>query len=731
LGSGVPDVYIVSTVSSWSNSSITFTVPEYASIGTYQLEVQTAYGASAPVGGFSVIPVINGWVDLHTHPMSNLGFGGKLIYGAVDNNKNGSLFVLGTPTNVLGVVAPGSPCPRNRVQNENDALSDENSVRGPGGQTLLSNPCGDSIRTGITAIMESQLNARVWNPLTYASSGYPNFPTWPTWDDLFSQKMYYTWIKRSYQGGLRVMVALAVNSKLLADMTSGPGDGPDDDKASGDLQITEIQSFVGRHSDFMQVANSSSDIQNIVSQNKLAVVIGVELDNIGDLVSNQSACIPNVTGTGYQSPCPLVQEVDRLYAEGVRYIFPIHLVDNPIGGSATYQDLFNVANVYEEGGGYPLGCATTDDNITYAYTPPSSLTTIGAFVKLGTNTPGIPPAFPPCNNNQKGNVNTMGLSAAGQQAIQEMMNKHMLIDIDHMSEASAKMTISLALAHQPYPYPLNSGHNGIRGMGTPPFSERSFTVGNYGSIGKLHGMSGVGSAKMTADQWLAMYTKVIQAMGPGASAGFGTDINGMEFAMPPRCSTQLSSGQCPNPISNVQYGTGTFSPCPAVTLLPMSTEGNGKWDYNKVGVAHYGMLPDFLQDVASQIGGCAVVGNMNDGAQYFYETWRIAEGNASALAPPPPPIPTQPGPLPACPGIQELNTSGNTGNITGSGPACVCAPPTKLNAWGVCPSSAGATSAPSNTNDGQNGIGCPSECKYGCSAQRICNGPLNQTHLPN
>src|ERR1039458_4077556 len=36
LGSGVPDVYIVSTVSSWSNSSITFTMPEYASIGTYQ-----------------------------------------------------------------------------------------------------------------------------------------------------------------------------------------------------------------------------------------------------------------------------------------------------------------------------------------------------------------------------------------------------------------------------------------------------------------------------------------------------------------------------------------------------------------------------------------------------------------------------------------------------------------------------------------------------------------------
>jgi hypothetical protein len=116
----------------------------------------------------------------------------------------------------------------------------------------------------------------------------------------------------------------------------------------------------------------------------------------------------------------------------------------------------------------------------------------------------------------------------------------------------------------------------------------------------------VGSAQLKADQWVTLYNAVIQAMGPGAVAGFGTDINGLEFAMKPR------------PGSSVQYGTPAFP-------LQISSDGNQSWNYNNVGVAHYGLLPDFLQDVASLPGGAEVIKNMNNGAQYFYETWQMAE----------------------------------------------------------------------------------------------------------
>ena len=278
------------------------------------------------------------------------------------------------------------------------------------------------------------------------------------------------------------MVALAVNNKLLGDMTKGRGDLPDDDMTSGILQIREIISFIGRHSDFMQIAKSSSDLFNIVSQNKLAVIIGVELDNIGSLVGNVSAA-------------QLVAEVDRLYGEGVRYIFPVHLVDNPIGGAAAYEDLFNYANYWEEGSFWALGCSqprdNPQDNITYKFNPalPTEIQIAEAY-KLLTLMPTAQAV--PCSTPGTGNVNLKSLSPAGAQAIQEMMKNHTLIDVDHMSELTANATIALAQAHTPYRYPLMSGHNGVRGAILPntngdagTTSERALTQEQYREIGQL------------------------------------------------------------------------------------------------------------------------------------------------------------------------------------------------------------------------------------------------------
>jgi hypothetical protein len=49
------------------------------------------------------------------------------------------------------------------------------------------------------------------------------------------------------------------------------------------------------------------------------------------------------------------------------------------------------------------------------------------------------------------------------------------------------------------------------------------------------------------------------------------------------------------------------------------------WDYNRVGVAHYGMRADFRKDMATATNGSTVLGNMDQGAEYFYETWKICE----------------------------------------------------------------------------------------------------------
>lgn len=760
-GAGMP-TYFIPNVVSWSNTAITFTVPETVFPGSYQVVVVAA-GVDGPVTTtansalLAVTPAIQGFVDLHTHPLANLGFGGKLIYGAVDDK--GAMFTL-----------DGS-CKYIPTASETDALGHEYAVRGPTFPIVLNNACGDDIRYQIEPTIEKNQQDAVEEDFqrlqTFGfqgkeSQGVQDFPTWPQWNDLLNQKMYYKWIQRSQMGGQRVLVALAVNSQLLGDMTRGPGDLPDDDLNSGNLQIKEAMSFISRHSDFLALATQSSDILTNTQNGKLSVVLGVELDNIGGITEKQCPMSMSSSSAGYQTCLTNFESaINALMALNVRYFFPVHLVDNPLGGTAAYTSLFDLANEYEEGQAYSLSCSQPSDQISFLYAPPlSTWDQVEAGSKLGTNVPGNPSPVA-CAQPQQGsvgNVNTQGLTTLGKAVFVYLMGQHALIDIDHMSQLSVADALKLAQSSSPLPYayPLFSGHNGIRQPSpalpdTPAgaTSERNFQPATYTTLGKIHGMAGIGSSDITALDWFTMYNQVMSAMGPGAAGAFGTDTDGMA----------LSSKQ--NPGSHVSYPFQDAQ-LPASVSLGVSTEGNQKWNYNSTGVAHYGMLPDFLEDVDSINGaavngaevngsvmtGAQVVANMNLGAQYFYETWRMIEGSAPAASTPPAPA-ALPGPG-QCPGAQVLNFSGNTGNTSETGLPCVC-PATstfmvagKANAgscqcpsgesWyqGKCAEVSTTPTPPGITPTGGGGGGsCPSYCTYGCNSSNQCKGATYSTHVPD
>jgi hypothetical protein len=725
----------VPNVLSWSNTAVQFTLP-ILEPGSYQVSVQTNDNGNSAYFPLQITaPSLQGWVDLHTHPMANLGFGGKLFYGWADADPNGA-------SQDASNGGPCSPIPLT-VNSIVLALGPDNWAFG--GYSHPNNPCGDIVGYPFTSVRDQVIHTTedangALDPAdsTYTTDGYPGFPTWPAWNEIMHQKMWVDWIRRAHNGGLSVLVALAVNNKTEGDMVSDPGDLPTDDMASGDIQIQQIKSFVGRNSDLMQVAYTAADLARIILSKKVAVVIGVELDNIGNLgvATNATRILTGgvspaagagigatfggmlggilggpigslvggalgaFAGTGVGatigqvntganvapvSACSLVSEVDRLHNEGVRYIFPIHLVDGPAGGTAINTDLFDTANVYEEGHAWNLTCAA---GIGYIYnennaaTPSiTSLVGIAEQLKLGFIVETPPPYACPTG---QGNVNSAGLTPAGNAAIQEMMHKGMLIDIDHMSDVAAGQTIHLAQPQQPggLGYPLNSGHNSVR---QPGGSERSLSSAHYQAIGALHGMAGVGSVGVDACSWMNAYNAVVQAMGtntagPEVIAGFGTD-QVMQAGMPPRldvvqhpaafttclnkCEEPLKFGACGAEAGgensagceaskeqcslqcNKSYPIQVIHPtCNGVSApsnvvydssFPMSALGNQSWNYNSVGVAHYGMLPDFLRDVqslpspasASNLNGAAVVSQMMSGAQYFYESWRLAEKAAA------------------------------------------------------------------------------------------------------
>jgi microsomal dipeptidase-like Zn-dependent dipeptidase len=551
-------------------------------------------------------PPLTGWADLHTHPMSNLAFGGKLFHGGPDA---GSL--------LPAVQMPYDPECRfdARARNMDEALSDDAPTHGDNFQSR----CGDAVRRGVIIAVESGHGL----PQPGHRLGAPTFDAWPKWNDIDHQKMWVDWIKRAHQGGLRVLVALSHNNRTLGDVVVGgarnsaPKTAVTDDQHSSDLQVDEIKAFVLRHSDFMEVALSAADVHRIVQANKIAVVLGVEIDNIGNF---------NLLPPGALNFGTVAGEIQRLYSQGVRYIFPIHLADNAFGGTAIYDAKFSVATYRDTGHWWNIECAAPTDAIFFQFNTYSS----NSFLSFLINTFGIkqaPPPSPTC----AGHRNALGLSnPLGVFAVKEMMRRGMIIDIDHSSQKAAEDMLALAEAVPDGGYPLVSGHSGIRGPAEGFNAENSRTRAQLQRIGCLQGMFGLGTAGADAYNWARQYVDAFNEMGkpspkcPSGSAAnagrvaFGTDANSLvETPKPPALSGRV------NPV---KYDT-----------LPRSASGQRQWDYNTEGVVHYGMYRDFVADVrtapANQgMNGVDLVDNhLMRSADAFWRMWQRIEAQKTRV----------------------------------------------------------------------------------------------------
>jgi microsomal dipeptidase-like Zn-dependent dipeptidase len=493
--------------------------PAVATFEGYEID------ADSPVWGFA---------DMHTHPMSYLGFGGKIMHGQPDGGP-------ATPTSMAA------------------GLSDCKADHGGWG---LDNTEGNYWRQ----LMMMALDDAGPDPHRegWASDPAVQFRNWPVFTTIAHQQMWFEWIKRARDGGLRVMVALCVNNRLLARVSKG--DKPIDDQTVGDSQIAELKNFVARHNDFLEIAYDPFQLRDIVRRGKLAIIIGSELDDIGNFARN-----PNVSANADETSKLLVlAEIRRLHTNGVRYMFPVHLVNNKFAGTAIAGLMLNIANKYSNGEGFQVQPASAADNLHFwvenldlrtqiglenvspdvadfilaagavagaslipvvipwvataagliapalpgasaAFSGLAPLAVIGAagllpplltivgvdqgdVVQAIIPLPGNYPIYPTPATAPNGVRNALGLTELGRYAIKEMMNLGIMIDVDHMSqEAFTGDNGILTLAtNRPGGYPLNSGHNGFRESAEEERAENSRSLTQMQEIYKLGGLMGVG-----------------------------------------------------------------------------------------------------------------------------------------------------------------------------------------------------------------------------------------------
>jgi len=509
--------------------------------------------------------------------MAHLGFGGMLMVGGTD----------------IGALIPKVHCDRKYIRAETlaDVLPNSNATHG--GHGVFDNPCGDHFRNAIIDTLQSDKAGKTFDN---KAVGWDSFAQYPAWNAMTHQTMYVDWIRRAVQyGGLRVIVALAVNNKTLGDGVRGPGDPlPTTDKESADLQIDEIKAFAGRHTDLMEIAYSPADLRRIVRSDRLAVVLGIEVDAIGNFHRDGSA-----------TPESARAEIDRLWGKGVRYIFPVHVLNNAFGGAALYEEVFALSNMREFGSYPSVECANPSQLVTRIFEPSvEAATWVAGFAKLGTAF-GRPPESPRCSPGV-GHVNSRGMTDVGRQAVIHMMARGILIDIDHMSDRTLDCALQLAEAVRGG-YPLISGHNGVR-AGGPNTGENARHPDQLGRISALGGMLGLGTEKATPEEWIRNY-RGARSIVPFGGVAIGSDANGLVTLPSP-----------PGGDWSAMYGSG----------FPRSSMGRKTWDYGRDGVAHYGMFADFLKAVEMR-GGKDVVDSLMSSAEHFARTWEKSSSASSRV----------------------------------------------------------------------------------------------------
>ncbi len=470
-----------------------------------------------------------GFVDMHCHPRGDLAYGSELFYGA--------------PYGDIAV-----------------ALGNCKADHCAGG---AGNKHGNLFRAQLAKQTEAQ-NSSTWRD---GHKGYPDFTTWPSWCSILHQQMWVDWIERAHKGGLNIMVALAASNHCIA--SAAKTSGPQDDEQVMLNCIQGIKDLVA-NSTFMEIAYSPKDVRRIVAAGKLAVILGSEMDNIGNFYSpaDHYKADFNSTPTNEQ----IQAELDKLWNLGVRYIFPVHLMNNVFGGSALIISTLDVANKFTTGTEFiPEQISTKESGIGFHLQNPG--VGLNAVAKI------FMPYLLPKNVNpgRRGNYttwpvmpgyghrNTIGITERGKFAIHYMMKKGFLIDIDHMSEKMTNEVLDMATAAD---YPVNSGHDEPRGDAG---SEMGRTLKQYAQLKQLGGMVGLGHGANATD-FVKSYHQVAQIMGYSHVA-WGTDCGG--FSALPQRDTSI---------------TLTYD-----STFPRCKTGNRTWDINKDGVAHYGLFADYVR----------------------------------------------------------------------------------------------------------------------------------------
>ncbi|EOM74743.1 sphingolipid ceramide N-deacylase [Rhodococcus rhodnii] len=450
----------------------------------------------------------------------------------------------------------------------------------PLGVTVALQDCPDHGDDGWPAVAEHALS----RPGPHDTTGWPDFPDWPAAHSLTHEQSYHRWIERAWRAGLRTVTTYYVQNRVLCELYP-LGDGTCDEMESVRIQHRELlamRDYIdaqagGPGRGFLQIVDSAAQAREVVAAGKLAVFLGIEVSE--PFGCAQRGDVPACTEADIDAG------LDELQDMGIRQVVLTHKFDNALGGTRFDQGA--------TGGAVELGQVIATGH--------------------GWQTE-------PCDGEQQDNptlsaggdaaCNVRGLTALGEHAVTAMMDRRMVVDLDHLGVKTARRVVELV---------NERGYPGI-------VSSHTWTDhANYRSILDLGGAVGLFATTAEAEpgergrhgdmppDFVSAWRILREHADPDRffGLGFGPDMGGLGAQAPAR----------PSAASNpVVY---PFTAADGVTVVDRQITGNRVFDVNVDGTAHYGLLPDWIESVRVQAGpdGDAIVADLFRGAEAYLRMW--------------------------------------------------------------------------------------------------------------
>lgn len=471
----------------------------------------------------------------------------------------------------------------------------------PYGVTVALQDCVDHQGNGAGAAAEN-LFATGAPVGTHDPVGWPTFEDWPRWDSLTHEGTYWRWIERAWRGGLRIMVNDLVENRALCEiypLKAGTSCNEMDSVRQQREDMYALQDYIdaqfrGPGRGFFRIVTSSAQARRVINQGKLAVVLGVEVSEVLDCgtTGDTPHCTPESIDAG----------LDELHALGIRSLFPVHKFDNALAGTAydegTKGLLVNLGNKWATGRWWEAeacapGAVEADNTPTNLNGNQEVLAAVlgeGVRSLLGGDLPAYPTG-PLCN--------PRGLTDLGRHLIEGLADRGMIIETDHMSVKARSEALTIL---------ERRGYGGLIA---------SHSWGDGTSQQRLQRMGGVVAPyAVTSSDYVEDWRTARRTRAPGLfGIGFGTDTNGLGV------QAGIRPGNAANPT---RYPFRTFD---GGTVVHRHVSGTRVWDVNRDGASHYGLFPDWVEDLRV-IAGPQIVTDLANGAEAYLRMWARAEGQA-------------------------------------------------------------------------------------------------------